>query len=444
MKQNTINIKNHIYTISGDNFVKVVKKTQQTNLMLRQARLSIFNVEQLKRENKTKTEYNKIIRDVKTLLDGLGLYDYVKSIKEADLQTKVLEDIFGFYSERVAEECGIEIVFLSEENSYGVYLKRFIKNFCKYVNKPFLDNDQYQELCRILDIETDAQKDDCINYLSQKYPNFHTEFVKLKSEKGKSANKNRNSIILYTWKKVIGVVEDLTVDIKTSGDIYKKIKPFVNYITVRNFGIYRKSTKFISVTPDNSETILSYSKTKNTHIKNSQGKYGDHTERNVYRLREKKIDISVHSNCYKLIDNKRKERGISEFSNTFGPCDNHHPIPGKVDKDTSVSGKKELRKNPYNNCYALKAEHDYELHPLNNTKVVAYEPMVKALKSAYYSVKTIVDNFTEDKEIFDQYLKECENQMKSILFPSYSGPKSYIQLLESQEIELDHKNIVRI
>ena len=106
MKKTTIDIKNHIYSITIDNFIKIVKETQQKPMKLRQAYLSIFDIDTLKRECPKASEHNTIINDVERLLKSLGLYDFIYNNKSKAMD--LLKETFYNFTHRLMYECGID------------------------------------------------------------------------------------------------------------------------------------------------------------------------------------------------------------------------------------------------------------------------------------------------------------------------------------------------
>jgi len=433
MKQNAINIKNHIYSISGDNFIKVVKETQQKPMKLRQAFLSIFDVDTLKRQNPKVSEYTTIINDVERLLKGLGLYDDVKSNRSNGMNR--LKEIFYSFSERVLEECGIDISIFSDKDNFKKNYRKFQREYSVLINKKFLTDDELVLFKRIINIKTDLDKQSCLNSISDKYPTFAVEYSSTLAKSSKKHKEHDFQVILTVFKKIVKCSR-LSVDFTKGGDIQKKTKPYIDYISILGHRFYKSKSSFIEIfDTEDEDKYLSYSKAKNNLIKDTQKKYGDHIERNVYKLIDGKIDFSDKKNLYKFTYELRKQKSTSEYSGLDGSTHLHHPVPQNVNGN--------IADNPLNNIYVTQTEHYDLFHMGNKTKKVSYKYLIEGLKSAHQALTSLKDQF-EDVELFDKYVKECEDEMISILYSEYSGPKSYIKLLESEDITLDHKNIVRI
>jgi hypothetical protein len=222
---------------------------------------------------------------------------------------------------------------------------------------------------------------------------------------------------LEIFKKNVG--KNLTI----SSTIDKITKQFMDYITIIDKKFY-KGKKFIDIKNETeARQYLSFSKTKNDIITNTQKKSGNYSERNVIKLTNGVIDYNNYNNIYIKLKDYRKNLNVSEYSNIIINSSHEHHIYSKTIKD--------IESNPFNLIYLTQTEHYDIFHNHNNNKKINPEMQTKALLTVRNLIYNIIKDIFDDNELIDvkKYLKSQENIMIKTLFNDKLG-QSYKNILE--------------
>jgi hypothetical protein len=412
---------------------------QQKPLKLMEAYNSIHDLDSLKED--CPNEWGIFVKDVKDYLDGLGLYTLVSSNKSTALE--LIKTINYTISKRLFNELNIDTsLFRIRENYHNVYESAFRK-YLVYLNRESLDSGDLDLLKQIMKVTNDTEITRCVNIISSVYPSFQKTYQKQYQEY--SIKKNQKHIndlhktILVSFNKELRqnkkLMKGQKLTIDTVYDIGKKLKPYVDYITVIEHKYY-KHQNIIDIEDAVEElTYLSYSELKNLIIVYLQNATGIYNERSVHTLRKTPLDFKNEKILFKAVMEKRG-KGISEYSNQTGIQQLHHLIPRYSSKD--------LSENIFNLVYVTPTEHYETFHVLGNTRKINYDvtiPTLKKLIDINTSLKN--DEDFKDNEYFDRFIEKEMKQMIDVLFKGYSGSKNYLSLLESESMSFDFSKIIK-
>ena len=425
--------------MNSTDFHSVIRMIQQKPLKLMEAYNSIHDLDSLKED--CPNEWGVFVKDVKDYLNRMGLYTLVSSNKNTGLE--LIKTINYELSKRLFNELNIDTsLFRTRENYLNVYESAFRK-YLVYLNRESLDSQDLDLLKQIMKVSDESEIIRCVNSISSVYPSFQKTYQNQYQEY--SIKKNQKHIndlhktLLVSFNKELKQNKKLKkgakLTIDTVYDIGKKLKPYVDYITVIDHKYYRHQN-IIDIEDKVEElTYLSYSELKNQIIVYLQNATGIYNERSVHTLRKNPLDFKNEKILFKAVLEKRG-KGISEYSNQTGIQQLHHIIPR--------SSSKELSENIFNLVYLTPTEHYETFHVLGNTKKINPDltiPTLKKLIDINMSLKN--DDEFKDNQYFDRFLEKEMKQMIDILFKGYSGSKNYLSLLESESMTFNFSKIIK-